>query len=270
MTLPSPFSFNQNNLQDYQDCPRRFELRHVQHLEWPAVETEPYLEAEHRMLLGTTFHNMIRQAIAGVPIDALTDQVIEPEVARWWQAWMAFYPTLPQGKRWAEFSTSVPFHDDRINAVFDLLVVQPDDRITIFDWKTTPKRLKGDMLLRRLQTMVYPWLALRMARQLVGHEVKPDSVQMVYWFTSTPELPQVIQYSSELDTQNTSLLENIISEIRNAPSYPLTTDTRHCKYCKFRSLCDRGSRAGSLNEQDMADDHDRSLDDLNFANLEPL
>ena len=44
MRLKPGFHFSQNNLQDFVDCPRRFELLHVLHLPWPAIQSEPVLE----------------------------------------------------------------------------------------------------------------------------------------------------------------------------------------------------------------------------------
>ena len=46
--LPGSFIFSQSSLQYYFDCPRRFQLRYIEHLAWPAVETEPVLENERR------------------------------------------------------------------------------------------------------------------------------------------------------------------------------------------------------------------------------
>jgi hypothetical protein len=39
-------TLSQSSLQDYNDCPRRFELRYLQQLAYPAIETEPALENE--------------------------------------------------------------------------------------------------------------------------------------------------------------------------------------------------------------------------------
>ena len=47
--LPPGFQFSQRSLQDYVDCRRRFELRYLQNLAWPAVEAEPHLEQEKRL-----------------------------------------------------------------------------------------------------------------------------------------------------------------------------------------------------------------------------
>ena len=37
-TLPAQFAFSQSSLQDYADCPRRFQLRYLDKLIYPAIE----------------------------------------------------------------------------------------------------------------------------------------------------------------------------------------------------------------------------------------
>ncbi|PJF28501.1 MAG: PD-(D/E)XK nuclease family protein, partial [Phototrophicales bacterium] len=54
--LPPNFQFSQSNLQDYIDCPRRFELRHIQHLHYPSIESEPQLDREAHQRRGVAFH----------------------------------------------------------------------------------------------------------------------------------------------------------------------------------------------------------------------
>ncbi len=86
MTLPDDFKFSQNNLQDYVECARRFELRHIERLKWPAVEAEPIAERERYMQQGADFHRMIQQHILGIPVDVLSDAVNDDNLRRWWDA----------------------------------------------------------------------------------------------------------------------------------------------------------------------------------------
>ena len=48
--------FSANNLQVFEDCERRFELRYIKELKWPAVETEPVLKSEEFLAQGRRFH----------------------------------------------------------------------------------------------------------------------------------------------------------------------------------------------------------------------
>ncbi|NCT22292.1 PD-(D/E)XK nuclease family protein, partial [bacterium] len=63
--IQSPFTFSQSSLQDYADCPRRFQLRYIEQLAWPAVETEPALENERRQQEGLLFHRLAQQHLIG-------------------------------------------------------------------------------------------------------------------------------------------------------------------------------------------------------------
>ena len=61
MRLIENFQFSQANLQDFVDCRRRFQLRYLQHIAWPAIESEPVLENERFLQQGARFHRMIQQ-----------------------------------------------------------------------------------------------------------------------------------------------------------------------------------------------------------------
>jgi len=83
--LPDDFAFSQQNLQDYLDCPRRFYLRYVEQLDWPAVESEPVLEQEHLAALGNQFHLLVQQTLSGVPAEVIRDSIHEEDLSRWWR-----------------------------------------------------------------------------------------------------------------------------------------------------------------------------------------
>ena len=83
------FQFSQASLQDFVDCRRRFQLRYLQRLPWPAVESEPVLENERTMRQGAEFHHMIQQHLIGIPAERLSARLEggDPqaeELRRWW------------------------------------------------------------------------------------------------------------------------------------------------------------------------------------------
>ena len=78
MSLES-FQFTQSSLQDYVDCPRRFQLRYVLDQPWPAVESEPLMERERLAELGRRFHKLIQQHVEGLSAETLTASIGEPE-----------------------------------------------------------------------------------------------------------------------------------------------------------------------------------------------
>ena len=59
--LPPNFQFSQGSLQDFVDCRRRFQLRYIQGVAWPALQTEPAMENERSMQQGARFHHLVHQ-----------------------------------------------------------------------------------------------------------------------------------------------------------------------------------------------------------------
>ena len=88
MTLPANFQFSQNSLQDYVDCPRLFELRYLLRCRWPAIQSEPVLEMEHRLEQGSRFHQLAHQHTLGIPIDQLSRLAQDEELQRWWNNYL--------------------------------------------------------------------------------------------------------------------------------------------------------------------------------------
>ncbi len=72
MTLPDDFVFTQNNLQDFVDCPRRFQLKYLLKMAWPAPISEPIEENDHLIQLGSQFHQMVHQFFLGIPEEKIT------------------------------------------------------------------------------------------------------------------------------------------------------------------------------------------------------
>ena len=84
MSLPHNFQFSQSSLQDYVDCPRRFQLRYLQRRVWPALDSEPALESEQFMQRGAQFHHLAHQFFLGIPADKLARQIEKDEtLSRW-------------------------------------------------------------------------------------------------------------------------------------------------------------------------------------------
>src|SRR5512133_649626 len=82
------FEFSQSSLQDYVDCQRRFDLRYLQRLAWPAAPAEPVREHERHMQRGQRFHRLVQQYLLGVPAEFLARMASADEdehLLQWWQ-----------------------------------------------------------------------------------------------------------------------------------------------------------------------------------------
>jgi CRISPR/Cas system-associated exonuclease Cas4 (RecB family) len=249
------FQFSQSSLQDFDTCPRRFKLRYLDHLRWPAVESEPIQEAERLARLGADFHRLVQQHIVGIAENVLSDTLTESESAlqSWWQSYLQHRPPMLAGTRlYAEVTLSTPVRGFRLMARFDLLAAQPDGAFLIVDWKTSLHKPASADLARRMQTRVYPYvLAMAGAAFNGGQPIDPAAIQMIYWYPERPDQAERFEYSAQLRQRDEQFLSDLIEQVKQeveTERFPMVEDKKSCTYCVYRSFCDRGAKAGWVAE----------------------
>ncbi len=250
--LPDGFTFNQANLQDFVDCPRRFQLRYVQGQQWPAVAAEPLSEHEAFVRRGAQFHRSVERHQLGLPAAEIAAGLDDPVLHTWWDAYLGFemLHALP-GERFPELRLSAELFGVRAMAALDLVVVEPGSRVTIFDWKTYGHVPRREWLASRLQTVLYLYLLAAVGPEMWGDWLKPELLSMVYWFPVKPDSPVVFSYSRQQCQEAGDRLAGLIQAILvggEGGIWPLTSETRLCEYCQFRSRCGRGIAAGAFGE----------------------
>ena len=280
-----PTSLSQSSLQDYVDCAKRFQLRYLEQLSYPAVESEPTLENEKHQQEGAYFHRMVQQYLVGVPAERITKIANTPNLQRWWENFQSNKNLLgltplrsaagalrgDLSGLYPEATLSAPLGNYRLVAKYDLLAIH-DNKVTIYDWKTYRKRPRDEWLAARMQTRVYRALLVNAGSHLNnGKPFQPEQIEMVYWFADFANEPArfsytATQYKRDWDTL-AKLADEILRSAQNDGSdYPKTDDTTKCSYCPYRSYCDRGVHAGEL-EQAEAEMEAEELFDVNFEQI---
>ena len=275
--LPAPFSFSQSSLQAFEDCPRRFWLAYVEQLPWPAVEASPIQEHEALMRLGERFHRLVQRAEIGIdPQEIATG--LEPPIAAWFAAYRSQRPAdLPDQFVEIERVLSIPLLPAtslatasgaesappfRLAAKYDLIAAETDGRVVIIDWKTARRRSDPGTLRQRLQTIVYPYVLVEASAGLPWGPVRPEQVEMRYWFTAAPGQPISFRYDAAQHAANHERLQHLLVAILSGEreaDFPKVADTPHnrrrfCAYCIYRSRCNRGAAAGDLDDLDDAEE----------------
>lgn len=260
MPLPKAFQFSATSLQDYADCSRRFQLRYLLEVAWPAPEAEPVGEQERHARLARDFHRLVDQHLLGLSAESLSALVRDPDLGRWWRAYLAYAVTFSGDRVMPEIGLSAPLAGYRLYAQYDAIVVSPNlagFQFLILDWKTYRKRPTRTWLARRLQTRVYPLvLALAGAPWNGGRPIEPDVIEMRYWLAEHPDTPESFAYDTTTYQSDYAHLTSLITEITGraesegqpTAAWPLTDDVRRCRFCNYRSLCRRGIAAGPLAE----------------------
>lgn len=265
----SALQFSQSSLQDYLTCPRRFELRYGQRLAWPAVESEPVAERERLARLGTDFHRLVHRHILGLDEASLAASIGDEVLREWWERYLAYRPpeiAAPQARLLPEITLSAALDGYRLIAKLDALLKMPGGDFLIVDWKTSPRPPAPEKLQARMQTRLYRYLLAAGGAALNdGQAIAPARITMLYWFTAEPARAVRFPYNAPQFEADRTSLRAALSEIEarlEAQDFPLTAELRHCRYCVYRSYCDRGERAGSLDEETPDFEDAEDLSDL--------
>ncbi|HMZ06403.1 MAG TPA: PD-(D/E)XK nuclease family protein [Anaerolineales bacterium] len=262
-------SLSQSSLQDYYDCQRRFELRYLQRLAYPAIETEPALENEKHQREGEYFHRLVQQYFIGIPAEQVARLTNSDNLQRWWENFsnskdLTGLRDLSGLK--TEVTLSAPLGAFRLVAKYDLIAAHKD-KFYIYDWKTYRKRPKSEFLGLRWQTRVYRALLVRAGAFLNQNQpIHPEQVEMVYWFSDFPNDPARFPYQADQFKRDWDALTRIAEEIKNASNYPKTNDTTRCLYCPYRSYCLRGAKAGDALDVELETETEE-LFDINFEQI---
>ena len=264
-------TLSQSSLQDYVDCAKRFQLRYVDHLSYPAIESEPTLENEKHQQEGEYFHRLVQQFLIGIPTEQIAKIANTANLQRWWDNFLNNKNLL--GLRdltgldiYPESTLSAPLGNFRLLAKYDLISIQ-ENKATIYDWKTYRKRPRNDWLSARMQTRVYRALLVHAGAHLNnGKPFTPEQIEMVYWFSDFPNEPARFTYTSAQYKRDWDTLTKLADEIQNVSSHPLTDDRAKCNYCPYRSYCDRGIHAGDMNDAEV----EMEAEDLFNINFEQI
>jgi CRISPR/Cas system-associated exonuclease Cas4 (RecB family) len=272
VSLPKSFVFSQASLQDYADCPRRFQLRYVLEVRWPARNTTD-MEWERLARQGSAFHQLVHQHTVGLPLKVLTARASEWNLERWWQAFLtASPPDLPVAVRQSEVHLSTPLGGHCLAARYDLLAIEPEQRAVIVDWKTSERRPTRTWLEARWQTRVYRYVLARAGAEAgAGRPFSPEQIELIYWFASfAPQVERFPYRTEEYRADETLLLETTAEIAARAQDiWPLAEEISRCRYCTYQTLCDREPTGEEGAEPDLEQDTGRfDLDLEQIAEIE--
>src|SRR5687767_15641530 len=134
-------TLSQSSLQDYVDCARRFQLRYLDRLSYPAIESEPALENEKHQREGEYFHRLVQQYLIGIPQEQIAKLANTPNLQKWWDNFQVLSQKSFTGltSQLPETTLSAPMGNYRLLAKYDLIAIE-NGKATIYDWKTYRKR----------------------------------------------------------------------------------------------------------------------------------
>ena len=245
--------FSASMLQDYVDCQRRFELKYIQKQSWPSIPIEPVLALEELISRGRQFHFLVHQLFTGIPLASIKNAINDTTLREWFDRLILFYNGQAWKKNLSELLIVSQLNQYRLIAVYDLIVQTSDGKVAIYDWKTSLHPPKKAFLKMKMQSVIYPFILFENLNSLFPSEAIGDHsvISMNYWFPAFPENLISYEYKKIIHQENRELLLNLLEEIHKkikTGQFKKTDNVRLCKYCQYRSLCDRGVCAGMGDE----------------------
>lgn len=274
MPLGNNFLFSANNLQDFIDCPRRFELKYILKQNWPAVTSQPVLEMENKIQMGNSFHQLVHQYLSGISGNLLDNSINDPELLKWFIKFQEYIKKYLHFPYFSEFSVFMPFEGFRLIAVFDFITLTNDNKIMLGDWKTTSRLPKRELFFQSIQSYLYPFLAYETRQNIFAQagSLRQQDLFMEYWFPGFPENSITRDYSDTSHVTSRELLSSLISEIvhKESGAFEKTSNDKRCLFCQYRSLCERGIQAGRQEDAENEPESDSLINGLDFDQIEEI
>ncbi len=273
MPLNKNFRFSAKNLQDYADCPRRFELKYLLKQSWPAEISPPVQEVEEKIDDGRLFHKTVNQYLSGVPGKIIVQSLKNSQLATWFKKFLDFFEESRIYPFSSELKTITSLENYQLVAVFDLIGITAENTPVIIDWKTSFRPPRKSYYQDRIQTSLYPLVADNSLKNIFRvASLHGFPITLKYWFPKFPEKSIVFVKNQDEIKKDAERITNIIKQIEDTPegSFVKTDHLKRCDYCEFRSLCRRGISAGNILHQDEDIDLDQILGDLTLENIEEI
>lgn len=256
-------TLSQYKLANFLACQRRFQLRSLRRLPWPA---SPLPERTEQVLQqGQAFHQLLERHFLGLKISPAA--IEDGRIQQWWRAFQPHNPvqTLPPNARFLpETGLTVPLGNHLLYGRFDLLAIGEDEQnqpfAHVFDWKTG-RPIAASELKTRWQTRLYLALLAEGGSAFWSQAVPlaPEQIRLTYWFVQEPDAPVTIGYSAAEHAANWAELQQIAAQLDAAlalNTWPLTDDWSHCRECAYQIYCGRQGAGTAVPELDEAEEPD--------------
>jgi hypothetical protein len=242
---------------------------------WPALVVDDAITFEAHMEAGARFHRLIQQYLLGIPqehLDALAEADPAPNFMIWWENFLNYAATWDKTQRFVEIILVAPILNYRLLAKYDLVRFNPStEKLVILDWKTSQKLPKREWLLEKIQTRFYRYVLTQAFPSLMHIDsIKPEKVTMKYWFAEFPSNSVDLPYDQKTFENDRAVLTGLIEEILRTPEdqFLKTRDEKKCRFCVYRSHCDRGMQAGDLMDYENYDLEPEDMGtELNFDEI---
>jgi len=225
------FLYTQSSIVTFMQCPLKFRYRYFDGLYGSDDET---LKGSFEK--GNKFHLLAERYFKEIDTDV--NYIKEKELKELFEKLKEKYPIEANCRYFSEYEIRENAEKIRLMARYDLIILKPNGRVQIVDFKTNKRKISKKSIEESLQTKIYLYLLKENYKSVFENIRKIKNIEMIYYQTEYSEENFTVKYDDELHEKNKIFLSETIEniEVFNFDEYE-KKEVNHCKVCEFKNFC---------------------------------
>ncbi len=227
----SNFLYTQSSLATFEACPYKFKLRYFQGLYWS--EDDEMRESFRR---GNEFHLVAERYYMGM--EDMMGKVGDEKLLEDLENLKKTYPLRDGWRYYPEYEIRYNEEGIRLLGRYDLILVKPQNKLQIVDFKTNRRRLEEKDVAENLQTRIYLFLLWENYNLILENARRIKNLEMVYYQTEHLDGNITIKYDEKKHEENKKYIKKIMEKIESFSFEGLEKQrVSHCRVCEFEKIC---------------------------------
>lgn len=224
--------YSQNLLNTFDKCPMKFKIKYIDNIRWKkdSINDEDYYE---NMNIGLDFHLICQRYFSDIPV--IIDKS-NKELTNWYNTLQEKFTILDENIYLPEYEIKIKKENIRIQAKYDLIILKPNNKIEIWDWKTEKRKLDYKEVSKRMQAIVYMYIVGERSLEIFDKNIPLENISMKFWQPQFEDDIITINYSEINHRNNEKKIMDLAGRLDN---YNFSSDfnselySKQCKYCEF-------------------------------------
>ncbi|MGV8981525.1 PD-(D/E)XK nuclease family protein [Clostridium sp.] len=224
--------YSQNLLNTFEKCPYKFKIKYLDNIRWKkdSIDDEDYYE---NMNMGLDFHLIAQRYFSHIPV-VINDS--NTKLLEYANSLREKFPILAENIYFPEYEIKMRKDNIRIQAKYDLIIIKPNNKIEIWDWKTENRKLDYKEVIKRMQAIVYMYILGERSLEIFDINIPFENITMKFWQPQYKEDIVIINYSEGIHRTHEKKIKELILRLNN---YDFNLDFNielyrgQCKYCDF-------------------------------------
>ncbi|WP_246599777.1 PD-(D/E)XK nuclease family protein [Clostridium lacusfryxellense] len=232
--------YSQNLLNTFDKCPYKFKIKYLDNIRWKkdSISDEDYYE---NMNMGLDFHLIAQRYFSNIPV-VINDS--DAKLMEFTNSLREKFPIFDENIYLPEYEIKMRKDNIRMEAKYDLIIIKPNNKIEIWDWKTENRKLDYKEVIKRMQAIVYMYILGERSLEIFDKEIPFENITMNFWQPQYREDIISINYSEGIHRTHEKQIKELIFRLNNydfSLYFNIELYRKQCKYCDFAGeshVCD--------------------------------